>query len=325
MSEEIENIEEQPEIELDTRGEVEAALTAIEADTPETESEKAERLRDEKGRFSKKEDPVEPVEQTDPVEEAYEPRFNGYNKEEGEKLRALPVEIQKIIDAREEKFHRGIDQFREGHQFANEVIKSLGDDLTLLQRYNITPSNWINRLVSTERQLRNGSPEDKLRVIQGLAHEYGVNPEAITQIPFNPQEYALQQQNQQLQERLEQTRQATQQAEVQQALGMIQEFAKDRPYFDELREEMAYLFDNGLVSSLPEAYEKAIRLNDNVFAKWQQEQIGNQVMTRQNQAAKTAKSAAVSVKGGAPLGRTVQKEPETHYDAVKAAFEQLGL
>jgi hypothetical protein len=61
---------------------------------------------------------------------------------------------------------------------------------------------------------------------------------------------------------------------------------------------------------LDEAYEKALRLDDNLFQQVQQgrqSQVDNQQKVAANQAAKKARAAAVSVRSAAPGATTTTK------------------
>lgn len=327
MNEEIEATQpEDDDIKAHIAEQLEAVETVDEpAEVPEETAEAKEaRLRDEKGRFAAKQE----EEQAQPeTEEQYQARLNGYSKEEREVLAKLPPDVQKIIDAREEKFHRGIDPYRSSHAFAQNIAKNLAPDAQFLQQYNITPADWIDRLVTTERQLRTGDAATKLRLIQGLANDYGIDLQHISQVPFDPNAYQMQQRLQEYERKLQNHQASTQSAEVAQAAEYIQQFGANREYFDQLRPVMADLLDKGLATDLNEAYEKAIRLDNGVFEKWQAaqlEQRQRQELERANHAAKTAKAAAVSVKSGAPLGRTALPEPANTRDAVAQAFAQHG-
>ena len=326
MTDEIEST--QTEKETDIKAQIASQLDAIDpVDTPEVETAeaKAERQRDEKGRFAaKQQEQAEQVEQP----EQYQARLNGYSKEEREALSKLPPEVQKIIDAREEKFHRGLDPYRASHQFAQNLAKNLAPDAQFLQQYNVSPAEWIDRLITTERQLRTGDPATKLRLLQGLASDYGIDLQHVSQVPFDPNTYRMQQQLQQYERQIQNHQASSQSAEVAQAADYIQQFGATREYFDQLRPVMADLLDKGLASNLDEAYEKAIRLDNGVFEKWQASQLDQRhrnELEKANQAAKTAKGAAVSVKGGAPLGRTAMPAPANTRDAVADAFARLGL
>ena len=85
----------------------------------------------------------------------------------------------------------------------------------------------------------------------------------------------------------------------------IEAFAKEAPYFEDVRETMATLLQSGVASDLKTAYDKAIRLNDDVWQRYQAE--AQQAKTQSNveqkqQKAAEAKAKAVSVKSSSPTG-----------------------
>lgn len=326
MTEEIEAT--QPENEPDIRDVISDAIDQIEQPEQETEEQKAERLRDEKGRFAPKASEPETQPEAAPEEPAYQPKLNGYTAEAREVLSKLPPDVQKLIDEREEKFHRGIDVYRDKAQFADQVNKIISQDADYLRQYNVTPDQFLSRLVSVERQLRSNDPRVRIQALQGIAHDYGIKPEVLSQVPFDPYAYQLQQQNQFYRDQIEQTRASTQMAEVEQIKGTLAEFAQSHPYFDDVRTIMADLIDKGLASDIEEAYAKAIRFDDNVFQKYQAsqlEEMKRQELEKANQAAKAAKAVNVQVKSGSPAGISRPGTYDTVHDAAKAAFEQLGL
>jgi hypothetical protein len=107
----------------------------------------------------------------------------------------------------------------------------------------------------------------------------------------------------------------------------IEQFADGKEYFEDVRGTMADLLDRGLAKDLDDAYTKALRLNDDVFGKWQASQHANtdrQRLEQANQAAKAAKASAVSVKGS-PTGVTRAPEPKTTEEAVRQAMAASGL
>jgi len=76
------------------------------------------------------------------------------------------------------------------------------------------------------------------------------------------------------------------------------------PYFDEVRSEMADIIEiaakRGVTLSLPDAYEKAVRMNDDTYqasGARQASSSNTQAALQAHQAAQKAKGAAVSVSG----------------------------
>jgi hypothetical protein len=72
-----------------------------------------------------------------PAEPEYTAKFNGYKPEEAEVLKKLPVDVQKIIDAREEKFHSGIEGYRERAEFAKTIEHTRTGKGIISERRNV--------------------------------------------------------------------------------------------------------------------------------------------------------------------------------------------
>ena len=157
-----------------------------------------------------------------------------------------------------------------------------------------------------------------------LAHDYGIDVNSLTNTPFDPYKYQLEQQLQAQQAQLAQIMQSRQIAEEAQLGQTIEQFAQTHEYFDEVRETMADLLDKGLASDLNDAYSKAVRLNDDVFNRTTQNSGQINQVQRANNAAKAAKAAAVQVKGS-PVGGLKPTEAKTTEEAVRNAMAALGL
>ena len=100
------------------------------------------------------------------------------------------------------------------------------------------------------------------------------------------------------------------QVQNQSLLGEINNFAMKAEHFEEARPVMITLLQSGVASTLDEAYEKAIRLDDNLYQQVQQgrqSQVDTQQKVAANNAAKKARAAAVSVRSAAPGATTATK------------------
>jgi hypothetical protein len=270
----------------------------------------------------------EPETKEEPPAEEYKAKLNGYDNQAREVLSKLPADVQKIIDAREEKFHKGIEGYKQAANFAQNVGKILAPDVQYLQQYNITPDQFLTRLVTAERQLRSNDPRVKLNAAHAIMQDYGVDLGMLTQTQYDPKLQQLQNENMHYRSYLEQAQASRQSAEVDQAREMISEFGQSREFFDQLKPVMADLLDKGLATTLDEAYAKAIRLDETVFQQYQAkqlEELKKQDSLKANQAAQAAKAAAVSVRGGSPSGISHAQTPANTQEAVRFAMEQLGL
>lgn len=299
-------------------------------------TEQSVETRDEKGRFKPKE--AEPQQETPDVaketpkeeseEKPKEPErnpFAAWKKPAQEALRSLPPETQQYIVEREQQFHKGIQQYKEDAQRGRSLSNAFAPHMEYLQQLQVSPEVAISKLISTEKTLRTSDPQTKAREFVRLAHDYGIDLNSLTSVPFDPYHHQLEQRLAQQQAALEQITQSRQMAEEAQLGQTIEQFAQTHEHFDDVRETMADLLDKGFASDLNDAYAKAVRLNDDVFSRVSQaptQQVNP--IQRANEAAKAAKASAVSIKGS-PTGVTRAPEPKTTEEAVRQAMANLGL
>ena len=315
----------------DIRSVIAAEMDKHEAAEAEKDEEpvKAEN-RDEKGKFKKAEsNSVEPAQETNEasgVEESKPARnpWASWKKEAQTALSQLPPETQRMIQEREEQFHKGIEQYKQDAFQGRSLNKALAPHMEYLNQVGVAPEQAISTLIQAEKLLRTSDPQTKANMFMKLAHDYGIDVNSLTQTPFDPYKYQLEQQLAQQQAALMQIQQSRQIAEEAQLGQTIEQFAQTHEYFDEVRETMADLLDKGLASDLNDAYTKAIRLNDDVFSRTTQNSGQVNQVQRANNAAKAAKAAAVQVKGS-PAGGMKPTEARTTEEAVRNAMAQLGL
>jgi len=303
----------------------------------QAETEQSVEKRDEKGRYKPKqaepqeekpevakEAPTEEKEETPKTEQERNP-FAAWKKPAQEALRALPPETQQYIVEREQQFHKGIQQYKEDAQKGRTLGNAIAPHMEYLQQLQVAPEVAVSKLIETERRLRTSDPETKAKEFVRLAHDYGIDLNSLTSVPFDPYHHNLEQRLAQQQAALEQITQSRQMAEQAQLGQTIEQFAQSHEHFDDVRETMADLLDKGFASDLNDAYAKAVRLNDDVFSRVSQ-QPTQQVnpIQRANEAAKAAKASAVSVKGS-PTGVSRAPEPKTTEEAVRQAMANLGL
>lgn len=316
----------------DIRSVIAAEMDKHEAAADDAENN-AENKRDDKGRFSKAEKADETnqtaqndADQSSNVEESKPARnpWASWKREAQSVLSQLPADTQKLIQEREEQFHKGIEQYKSDAQYGRQLNRALSPHMEYLNQIGVSPDVAIDKLIQAEKMLRTSDPQTRVQAFMKLAHDYGVDPNSLTNVPFDPYKYQLEQQLASQQAMLQQITQSRQVAEEAQLGQTIEQFAQTHEYFDEVRETMADLLDKGLASDLNDAYSKAVRLNDDVFSRTTQN--GGQVnqVQRANNAAKAAKAAAVSVKG-APKGGMRPTEANSTEEAVRNAMAALGL
>jgi hypothetical protein len=92
--------------------------------------------------------------------------------------------------------------------------------------------------------------------------------------------------------------------------GEIDSFSQKKEYFEELRPAMIQLLQGGMANTLDEAYDKALRLDADLYDRQTQAQQASanvQKIGLVDKAAKAAKAAAVSVKSSTPGVSTTTK------------------
>ena len=304
------------------------AKESAEADNAEKSVKKDK--RDENGRFKKNESSDEKVsesentaEPTEDVKPARNP-WASWKREAQSVLSQLPAETQRLIQEREEQFHKGIEQYKQDAYQGRTLNKALAPHMEYLNQVGVAPETAISTLINAEKILRTSDQQTKTQMFMKLAHDYGIDVNSLTNTPFDPYKYQLEQQLQAQQAQLAQIMQSRQIAEEAQLGQTIEQFAQTHEYFDEVRETMADLLDKGLASDLNDAYSKAVRLNDDVFARTTQTNVQVNPVQRANNAAKAAKAAAVQVKGS-PVGGMKPSEARTTEEAVRNAMAALGL
>ena len=299
--------------------------SAEEAENTSTDAEK----RDEKGRFKPKQvesqNSVQENKSAD-VEDAKPARnpWASWKREAQSVLSALPPDTQRLIQEREEQFHKGIEQYKQDAYQGRSLGKALAPHMEYLNQVGVAPETAISTLIAAEKVLRTADPQTKTNMFMKLAHDYGIDVNSLTNIPFDPYKYQLEQQLAAQQSQLAQIMQSRQIAEEAQLGQTIEQFAQQHEYFDEVRETMADLLDKGFASDLNDAYSKAVRLNGDVFERTTQNSGQTNPVQRANNAAKAAKAAAVSVKG-APTGGMKATEAKSTEEAVRNAMAALGL
>ena len=327
----------------------EALTTAIEAhestvvdtpvvDTPvvapagETTEQREERLRDEGGRFKAKEAAAQAAAQPQvkqqpaaPAGQVAEPRKppSSWKKDYWEAYQALDPKVAEYISQREEQFANGVSTYKQEAERAKELFEAIAPFQQDLQQFGVQPVQWLRQLGTAHQMLVKGSPEQKLQAFHKLAQDYKVPVEALldpnvrqqfmTQAPPPPDVREL------VQEQFMAHRAQTE----------IEQFASDpgNVHFEAVKEDMRRLLGAGLAPDLKSAYEKAVRMDPELFAS---EQLRStevaEKQRRDAEAARVAKarSNTVSPRSATPsgaMGGSGKKDlRSTLEDAVEASL-----
>jgi hypothetical protein len=316
--------------------------------------------RDEKGRFaSKTEETVE--ESADAVEDQaeVEPATNEQTPEVTEELVQKPKfarpttwkkEYLGILDKieageplsdeekqkhfeyfnqRESEYKKGVSVYKAEADNAKELNEAIAPFRPELEQQGIKPAQWVNNLGRAHMILTKAPYEQKVQLFHRLAQDYGIQlnqtdiapAQQQTQDPYTQQ---LMQQLQYMNQEVSSIKSKYEQEEQTRLVNEIEKFKSSgqAPHFELVREEMAQLLERNLASDLKSAYEKAVRLKDEVWALEQDKLLksASQQASKTQQVAK-AKATAVSPRSVTPNGTMTTVEAK---DRRSLIAKQLG-
>jgi hypothetical protein len=311
--EEIQTTLEEP---ISLRDTIENAIESTEPEVTETtsqevtESVKESKPRDEHGKFAKSsenasDEVTEAFDDNNEQEVAVKPRPSSWKKDYEEHWGKLDPTLQDYIQQREADYAKGVSTYKNQWDMAAPIMESISQFAPLLQHHNIDAKEWVSQMFAQ------------------LANDYGVNLGQLTgQSGYDPQFSQLAQELNQIKNQWSSFQSQQEMAEQTQLQGEIASFKDDKPYFEEVRETMAGLLQNGMANDLQSAYDKAIRLNDDVFQKV------NAGQAQKSEAAQREKVAAAKAKVLSPKSTTPTasasnggKSASSAREAIMAAME----
>lgn len=301
---------------IDRRELLEAGLEAAEKGEPIENV-----ARDAAGRFTKTQKESEPQQQ---VEEAEPPVWRrppaSWKKDFHEVWQKADPKMQEYAWQREEQMRAGVEPLLSKAQFADAMQEAISPYMQTIQGLGLTPDKAVAALMDADHKLRNSDPQAKLQYFAQLAQSYGINLGAMQGQPAQQGQAAPQSVDPmvwQLQNELNKVRgevmgwkQQQEMVENQTLLNEINQFSLKADHFEDVRPAMIQLLQSGMAQTLDEAYEKAIRLDPNLFeqvSKAQQAEIVAKQAKEANKAAKAARAAAVSVRSATPGVNTAPK------------------
>lgn len=280
----------------------EATTDVIESAPEQSES----RLRDELGRFTKAKQEAqakadaktEAPEELAPDPEPWRAPPKSWRKEMHERYGKLDPETMQYLHEREMQVTKGITDYKTQAETAAQRVAEF-ERVTqpyqdYLQQYGGTER--LGRLLHIDKVLTTGSPLEKQNMMNALAQAIGYQPIGEGADP-SQQMNPLMQEVHQLraqQQRMQQELQAREQAR---ALHEIEQFQQNAPYFDDVVTDVQRLLETGMATDLQSAYDRAIRLNDDVWNRVQQDRAKSE---QAKKAAQIARASAVSPRSATP-------------------------
>ncbi len=227
---------------------------------------------------------------------------SSWKKHAQESFSSLPEAIQDEILRRENDFHNGLQNYKN--------LQSIFEPYQpTMQQLGISPEYAVQQLLAVDNVLRNGSQQQKMEALQNILSEYKIqNQDNIVSHETNSnQDLFYKQINDTLaqikskQADFDKYLQHQSMQETHRLNSEIMEFAKDKEFFVDVRDEMALLLANGKAKNLQEAYDKALRLNDVVFEKVQSQQKAKESAELMRKATEAKKAARNNVTSSRPF------------------------
>jgi hypothetical protein len=314
---------------VDRRELLEAGLEAAEKGEP-IESV----VRDAAGRFAKPQQQPEAqteqeIEKSGSLNTLYdkEPVWRrpptSWRREYHEIWQKADPKLQEYAWQREEQMRAGVEPLLSKAQFADSIQEAIQPYMTTIQGLGLTPDKAVGALMEADHRLRTSDPQTKLQYFMQLAQSYGINLNAAQaqpgQAPQMPQQsvdplvWQLQNELNQVRGEVMGWKQQQEMVENQSLLNEINQFSLKAEYFEDVRPTMIQLLQSGVAQTLEDAYDKAVRLDPNLFeqvTKAQQAEAAARQAKEQNRAAKTARAAAVSVRSATPGVNTAPKSSD---------------
>jgi len=230
-----------------------------------------------------------------------------WKKDYHEDWKAAPARIQEYAWQRENEMKAGVEPLISKAQFADQMQEVLNPYMNTIQGLGIDAPKAVKALMEADHALRYSNPQEKHQYFARLAQSYGVDLNNMgnlpQQMPVDPTIFALQNELNNVRGEVQGWKQAQEQQQNQALLGEINIFSQKAEYFEEARPVMIQLLQSGVATDLDDAYQKALRLDPNLFESVQaskQAELDTAKRAAANKAAKSARAAAVSVRGSTP-------------------------
>jgi hypothetical protein len=250
---------------------------------------------------------------------------------------ALPLQARQEVVRRErdiERVQRDAAQDRQRVESIQQVIAPYND--LVATNYGGNPLQAVQSLLQVERVMTSAPTHEKAQFVANLIKHYKVDIDALDQFLSGQVAPEVQQVSQidqllarrlapleQVIQTLQQSREQASQTQVNMTVQAMAVDTTNYPHFEQVREVMADLieFNNarGVYMSLPEAYTKAVRMDDTLSV-----QSPQAAAVAAHQAAQRAKGAAISVSGAPTAAGPSIVDPSNLRGVIAASLESTG-
>jgi hypothetical protein len=233
------------------------------------------------------------------------------------------TKFAEYANKREDDYKKGVSTYRQEAEHAKTLRSAIEPYMGELQRKNVKPEEYISALARADQMLTHAPYEQKVQMFNQLAQSYGINlgGQVQPQDHLAHQLYTVNQEVATIKQRYEQEEQSRLYSEIEKVRSNSEKF----PHFDEVREDMAQLLENGIAKDLETAYTKAIRLNEDVWQKEQERLVKSATGQREKQMqVSKAKAKAVSPRSVTPTTMVATSDKKDRKSILEAQLNELG-
>lgn len=255
---------------------------------------------------------------------------------------SLPKDVRDTIATRELQIQQELTQTGNIRKFAQEFARVIEPYAHLIRANNSTPLKAIQNHMATAQVLYQGSSRQKAEMVAGIIGTYGIDITELDGILSAMQKNGGIKPGQgatkveappawakplfDFMGTAEQQRQNYTQRMQQDANAEVEKF--DKPFFEDLREEMADLMEvaaaRGKVMTLDEAYNRALALNPDTARVLQQRQAAAAAKAGNTQAAKRATSLIKGAPNAGAAGGSGGGKPANRRAAIAEAWDNAS-
>ena len=318
--------------EADANPAPETPVTDAPVDTPVETEPKAERVRDEAGKFAPKADkpademPAAPEPPPRKAPSSWKPAAQEafLKADRGDAL--TPEEIKLLTaeaERRESDFLKGVGEFKSHADRARAYDQAVAPYQKHLESIGVDAPTAISALMRADVILRTSDPQTKANYFAQLAQQYGIDLGNVQQPqPVDAQTKYLMDQMQALRQQQEMWQNQVQKQEQEKANSELARFTQaDKPHFEAVRNDMADLLQAGKAKDLEEAYDMAVWMRQDIRSTLiEQQRAEAQRKAEETARSQRARTAAVSVKGSSPSAGGVQPANGSLRDILAAQF-----
>jgi hypothetical protein len=240
-------------------------------------------------------------------------------KEQHEHWAKMTPEQQSYVELREKQMLDGIEQYKQGHQFASDLMRTIEPFRAEIQSHGLTETQAINNLMNSHRVLTQGPLEARQQAFVELGRSIGLIPNE-GQPQLDPQTQELQQRIARMEQQEQLRQQQIYQQEHSKVMSELDKFVADpeHAYFEEVAEDMLPFIKPGMsMEELKTVYDKAVWANPVTRAKEQSKLVAEQskaLAEKQKQEALAAQKARSTNVRRASTNRT-SSEPLGSWDS----------